>query len=502
MQADHSNTLFIVFDQMRADAIRGALADTADLPHFRSLMDDAVTFTRHYSVTSPCGPARASLLTGQYAMNHRSVRNGTPLPQDKPNLALSLREAGLQPLLYGYTDTSPDPRHFAPDDPVLTSYEQVMTGFMEAQEMRFDCNRAWEAYLDTQGYDLGTGSAVYRPAGDTPASPARYAAAHSDTAFLTDRLLLDLPSRGDGWCAHVTFIRPHPPFVAPAPYNSLFDPAAMPPAREAASGQPPHPFDPPARQYRGVSDMVVGFDDLVHSPENTAMMRAIYMGLVAELDHHLGRIIGWLKETGRYEKTTIILTADHGEMLGDHGLWGKMSYHDAAFHVPLVIKLADHPRGRAGAVVDLPTESIDVTPTLLDLLGLAVPDTMDGVPLTPLIRGETPAQWRQVTMSEIDFGDPVTPSLWQRQLGLPARQCHLAVLRAGDQRLVHFGGGLPQLMLDAGSGERPVNAEENSAFAEANQTLTAALLSHRMEKAEGRFARTMITENGVVRGDH
>ena len=152
-----SNILFIVFDQMRADALVGALADTADLPHLRALMDDAVTFTNHTSVTSPCGPARASLLTGQYAMNHRSVRNGTPLPHDKPNLATALRGGGIQPLLYGYTDTSPDPRQYPPEDPVLTSYEQVMPGFMEAQEMRFDCNRAWEAYLHDAGYDF-TGS--------------------------------------------------------------------------------------------------------------------------------------------------------------------------------------------------------------------------------------------------------------------------------------------------------------------------------------------------------
>ena len=73
------NVLFVVFDQLRADCLHGALGSDVALPNFREFMTDAVSFTNHVSVTAPCGPARASLLTGQYAMNHRSVRNGTPL---------------------------------------------------------------------------------------------------------------------------------------------------------------------------------------------------------------------------------------------------------------------------------------------------------------------------------------------------------------------------------------------------------------------------------------
>jgi arylsulfatase A-like enzyme len=85
------NVLFVVLDQLRADVLNGELAETVDLPNLRAFMDDAVTFTNHATVTCPCGPARASLLTGQYSMNHRAVRNGTPLPLDKANLATELR---------------------------------------------------------------------------------------------------------------------------------------------------------------------------------------------------------------------------------------------------------------------------------------------------------------------------------------------------------------------------------------------------------------------------
>jgi arylsulfatase A-like enzyme len=494
------NILFVVFDQMRADCLFGALGQTVALPNLRAFMADSVAFTNHVSVTSPCGPARASLLTGQYAMNHRSVRNGTPLPMDKPNLASELRRGGIMPLLYGYTDTAADPRHYDAADPILTSYEQVMNGFTEALELRFDDSRTWRGHLEALGYDVPAGNDLYVPTGDRPDAPALYHADHSDTAFLTDRFLEDLPTRGDGWCAHVTFIRPHPPFVAPAPYNSLVDAASMPaPAGgigEAFAGA--HPFNAQAITYRQAHDMVCGFPGLAPSLETTAMLRAVYLGLVAELDHHFGRIIAHLKSRGQYEDTLIVVTSDHGELLGDHGCWGKMSYLDAAFRVPLMIRAP----GARPARVDLPTESVDVMPTILDWLGLDCPDTVDGRSLMPLAGGETPAGWRDYSVSELDFGDPVTPTAAQQQLGLPSDECGVAILRTATHSLVHFNGGLPPILFDHDGEGEGRNIAGDSGADTIRLSMMERLLNHRMRHAEGQFARTMITPDGVVRGQH
>jgi len=506
--SNRPNVLFIVLDQLRADCLNGELADMAALPHLRAFMNDAVTFTNHVTVTCPCGPARASLLTGQYAMNHRSVRNGTPLPLDKPNLATELRRGGIQPLLYGYTDTSADPRHHAADDPILTSYEQVMNGFLEVLEMRFDDGRSWRGYLNELGYDVPNSDvperdAIYVPVGDRPDTPALYSAEHSDTAFLTDRFLADLPTRPDGWCAHVTYIRPHPPFVAPAPYNSLYDPAAMVPAVSAGDAEAyraAHPFNGPAMDFRQISQMVEGFPDLAATPENTAMMRALYLALTTEVDHHFGRIISHLKSTGQYEDTIIIVTADHGEMLGDHHAWGKMHYFDAAFRIPLVIRVPG--RGTAGTHLSAPTESIDVTPTILDLLGLEVPDSMDGRSLAPLIDGKRPHGWRRFTVSELDFGDPVKPTLWQAALGLSSDQCNLSILRDDRHTLIQFGGGLPPILFDHNGAGECRNIAADSAALPTRLALTEAMLAHRMTHAEGQFGRTLVTPKGVVRGSH
>ena len=151
--------------------------------------------------------------------------------------------------------------------------------------------------------------------------------------------------------------------------------------------------------------------------------------------------------------------------------------------------------------VSLPTESIDVAPTILDLAGIEVPDTMDGRSLKSLLHGHKPDDWREFTMSEVDFGNPVAPTLWQQEYGLSSQYCHLAVIRNAQASLVHFGGGMPQILFDHSAGGEARNLADDPAYQTLRQHLSEALLSHRMAHAEGRFAKTMITEDGAVRGE-
>ncbi|MCC0029711.1 MAG: sulfatase-like hydrolase/transferase [Brucellaceae bacterium] len=113
------NVLFITIDQLRADLISGPLAGFAPTPNLDRLAATGTRFDGHFTVTVPCGPARASLLTGLYAMNHRSVRNGAPLARHHATIATEMRKAGYEPLLFGYTDTTPDPTGMDPEDPDL-----------------------------------------------------------------------------------------------------------------------------------------------------------------------------------------------------------------------------------------------------------------------------------------------------------------------------------------------------------------------------------------------
>ena len=117
MTTERINVLLITADQLRADCLSAAGHPLVRTPRLDALAEAGVMFARHYGQCLPCGPARTSLLTGMYAMNHRSVRNGTPLDAAFTNLALEARKAGYEPWLIGYTDTTMDPRRFHPERP-------------------------------------------------------------------------------------------------------------------------------------------------------------------------------------------------------------------------------------------------------------------------------------------------------------------------------------------------------------------------------------------------
>ncbi|WP_170326688.1 alkaline phosphatase family protein [Ruegeria arenilitoris] len=499
------NVLFIIIDQLRADCLNGALAAHVDLPNLRAFMDEAVTFDRHFSVTNPCGPSRASILTGQYAMNHRSIRNGTPLRHDTPSIATEMRKAGYLPMLFGYTDTSADPRVFDPGDPILKSYENPMAGFHEVIEMRLEESYPWQSYLMQKGYEFEKYWDVYKPVslnGGAPRlnDPALYRAEDSDTAFLTDAFLSSMaPFKDQNWFAHLTYIRPHPPLVAPAPYNDMYDPDALPlPAgfSNTADESAMHPFFGPAMEKQSAKDFVEGFDNVDPTPENARTLRSVYLGLATEVDHHVGRVIQFLKDSGQYDNTLVVITADHGEMLGDRHTWGKMTVYDAAYHTPLIIRMPGN-HDQAGTVVTVPTESIDITPTILDWAGSPIPNAMDGRSLMPLLQGQIPEDWRSYSFSELDFSAPENPSLWQQKLGTGNSDSCLDILRDDRFTLVEFAADLPPLLFDhQGKGEME-NVAESTDYAADLARLGRMMLRHRMRNMDHTLSLCSLTSDGA-----
>lgn len=498
------NVLFVIIDQLRADCLSGALAEHIDLPNLRAFMKEAVTFDRHFSVTNPCGPSRASILTGQYAMNHRSVRNGTPLRHDTPNIATEMRKSGYLPMLFGYTDTSADPRAHHPHDPILKSYEHPMTGFHEVLEMRLEESYPWRAHLMQKGYAFEEYWDVHSPTSPTGGpprlnDPALYRAEDSDTAFLTDTFINSMvPFAGQKWFAHLTYIRPHPPLVAPAPYNEMYDGSTLP----LPSGYPDqadelalHPFFGPTIDKQTPSDFVVGFDNVEPTAENVQTLRAVYLGLATEVDHHIGRVVQFLKDSGQYEDTLVVITADHGEMLGDRHCWGKMTVFDAAYHTPLIIRVPGN-QARAGSVVTVPTESIDITPTILDWVGQPIPNAMDGRSLKPFLEGQAPDDWRQYSFSELDFSDPQTPTLWQQRLGTDHSNSCLSILRDERFTLVEFAADLPPILFDHHRQGEMENVAEHPENASDLARLTRQMLRHRMCNMDHTLSLHSITKNG------
>ncbi|WP_119460073.1 alkaline phosphatase family protein [Rhodospirillaceae bacterium SYSU D60014] len=503
--------LFISADQWRGECLSTLGHPCVRTPHLDALAAEGVLFRRHYTQASPCGPARTSLLTGLYMMNHRSVRNGTPLDARHTNLALEARKGGYEPTLFGYTDTSVDPRGRAPGDPALRTYEGVLPGMAVGLQLP-DHMAAWIADLKAKGYSIGGREDVYDPVPDYPGAEGRgasfrppvFTAEDSETTFVADAVLKFLSVRQDQpWFVHPVFLRPHPPLVAPEPYNNLYDPAAVPmpvrapsPAAEAAQ----HPFlayaleDPP--------DLGWYCDERIHLPEieerEMRQIRATYYGLISQVDDQIGRLMAHLKATGEDEHTLVVFTCDHGEMLGDHWLWGKPGYFDPSFHIPLIIrdprKEADGSRGR---VVEDFTEAVDVMPTILDWLGLEVPPHCDGRSLRPFLDGERPTDWRQEVHWEYDFRDPVNQRP-ETALGLASDQCTLNVIRDRRYKYVHFTA-LPPLLFDLESDPQElVNLAEDPAYAPVVLAFAQKMLSWRMCHDERTLTGLFLTKDGVV----
>ena len=501
--------LFVTADQWRGDAL-GVLGHPAALtPNLDALAGDGALFRNHYTCSVPCGPARTTLLTGLYPFIHRSVRNGTPLHRRHTNLALEARALGRDPVLFGYTDSSADPHEFAPGDPRLKTYEGVMPGFRLEATLNEACLTGWLTELANKGYDIpDRHMEIYAHEGEPEVmdrfsrGPTRFKAEDSDTAYIADKVINFLRLRRDeDWFVHAVFLRPHPPIVAPEPYNTLIDARQVPAPRRRATREEEQGAHPFLSVWMEEQTKPAYFESQVNvhaiPEEDREAMRAVYFGLIAEVDAQFGRIIDHLKATGEYDETLIIFTSDHGEMLGDHWCWGKGGWFDAAYHIPLIIRDPDSPGEARGRAHEPFTESIDLMPTILDWMGADVPAECNGHSLAPMIDGRSVEKWRNAVFWEFDFRNPITRR-YEDALGLGMEACTLNVLRDENYKYVHFTD-LPPLLYDlnADPGELRNLAEEPS-HAATVAAYAQKLLSHRMLHAERTLTNAMLSPNGVI----
>jgi arylsulfatase A-like enzyme len=497
------NVLFITADQWRGDCLGAVGHPVVRTPALDRLAGEGVLFRRHYAQAAPCGPSRASLHTGMYLQNHRSGTNGTPLDARHTNWALEARKRGYDPVLFGYTDTSADPRGLDPDHALLKSYEGPLPG-ITPEVLMGTYPDAWADWLRERGYEIppqtydlytrkqdGT---EWEDGGSEPL-PLAIPAEHHDTAFMTEQVMQYVYAQGDRpWLVHLSWLRPHPPWVAPEPYNRRYDPAAPPGFTRAKSPEDEgaqHPwlrFQLSRRYYRAPT-----------SERHLRRLRASYWGLMSEVDHWLGRLLDFLAERGRLDDTLVIFTSDHGEQMGDHWLLGKCGYFDQSFHIPMIIRdprsAADGARGR---VVDAFTENVDVMPTLLDWLGSEIPVQCDGQSLRPFLEGAPlPQRWRNEAHWEFDFRDPADAAA-EGELGLTLHQCSLNVLRDERYKYVHFTA-LPPLFFDLADDPGELrNRAEDPAYTSRVLEYAQRMLSWRMNHDEQTLTHQTLTDQGVV----
>ncbi len=501
---ERPNVLLITADQWRGDCLSAVGHPAVKTPNIDALAAEGVLFARHFAGTAPCSPARATLYTGLYQMNTRVCRNGSPLDARFDNVALAARRRGYEPTLFGYTDTAPDPRGLDGRDPHLTTYEGVLPGFT-ARQLLPEHEKQWLSWLRARGHAEATSRDIHIPVGAEPGAISNGAPSYSkdetQTAFLIGEFERWLGEQDAPWFAHVSLLRPHPPFSVPAPYNQMFtaeDGPEFARAETAAAEQALHPYLAYAMPKNNQGHYIHGANGPLSdwSSQDFRAIRAIYYGMIAEVDAQIGRACQALKDAGAWDNTLIIFTSDHAEMAGDHWTLGKAGFFDGSYHIPLVIR-DPKASASAGSVVEQFTSSVDVFPTLCDRLGIEPGNHVDGETLVPFLDGGEPEGWRDAAFWEFDFRDIVDGSA-ERHFGLKPNACNLSVLRDAAFKYVHFAG-LPPLLFDlqADPAER-VNLANEPAHLATRLAYAERLLTLRAQHLDQTLAYTELTASGPV----
>lgn len=500
------NILLITADQWRGDCLSIAGHPCVKTPNIDALAREGVLFRRHYAGAAPCSPARATLYTGLYQMNHRVCRNGSPLDARFDNLALAARRAGYDPMLFGYTDTAPDPRGMDVRDPHLTTYEGVLPGFSPRQLLP-EHEKQWLSWLRSRGHANALNRDVHRPSGagsaEISTAPPAYSRDETQTAFLAGEFIRWLGEQDAPWFAHISFLRPHPPFSVPEPYNTMFAPEDGTPFARAEDRR----VEEASHPYLAYAMPQVKKDSFIHgargqvsewTADDFAAIRAIYYGMIAEVDAQLGRIWQALKDHGAWDDTLIIFTSDHAEMAGDHWTLGKGGFFDGSYHIPLVIRDPRYPAA-TGRQIDDFTSAADIFPTLCEQLGISPRNHIDGLSLSPYLAGSELRDRREAVFWEFDFRDIANGDA-ERHFGLSSNECNLAVIRDEHFKYVHFAG-LPPLLFDLGKDPMELdNRAADPVYATVRLAYAEKLLSWRARHLDQTLAYTELTESGPVSG--
>ena len=497
MNARRPNILLITADQWRGDCIGAAGHPVVQTPNVDRLASQGTIFLRHFAATAPCSPARASLYTGLYQMNHRVIWNGSPLDNRFDNIARAARRAGYRPALFGYTDTAPDPRTLEPGDPALETYEGILPGFDVAQPLPED-DGPWLDWLATRGHDASTFGTIHHVDPEPPhrisRKPSRYAANETQTAFLADAFL-DWRNRQDTsapWFAHLSFLRPHPPLTVPAPFNSLYDPedgTGFKGARTASEEADLHPLVGALQRCQKLSSHIPGADGLARDlpDEEMRRLRAIYYGMISEVDAQLGRILDALDEAGTLDETLIVFTSDHAEMMGDHHMLGKGGFFRESYHIPLVVRA---PNSKGMGRVDAFTSAVDIFPTLVNYLRLEPDHQPDGQSLRPFLEGRSPENWRHAAAWEFDYRNlPHQPEGLPPEV--PGSERSLLSSYDGKWQYVHFEA-LPNLLLEQDDTGNMRIPEDSPRASERKVQAVSELLSLRMKHNDETLARRLV----------
>lgn len=351
------NVVFICSDQHSGPVMGCSGHDLVHTPNMDRLAARGVHFRNAYSSNPVCVPARASLMTGMFASDVRSYCNSTPFDGHAPTWATYLRDAGYYCWGTGKLDVVPG-----------RDYGLIEYKTHSAHAVHPDICSLFRRPLC---YRIDERRQVNGDFSDRK---------HSDETTTEDglRFLREEAPQRQPWAMWLGLVLPHPPFVAHQRFKATY-----PPFRVTLPNIPADYL-----QTRHVALQALSNYHMISVPiadERVRMARAAYYAMVTELDELIGKVIQEIDRAGQWRNTIIVYTSDHGEMLGDHGLWFKNTLLEGAARVPMIVAGAGL---AAGKVVDNPVGHVDLVATLLDLAQVPIPAKLRGRSLLPLAAGQ------------------------------------------------------------------------------------------------------------------
>lgn len=367
--AERPNILIFMVDQLNGTLFPDGPADWLHAPNLKALSARSARFANTYTASPLCAPGRASFMSGQLPHRTRVYDNAAEFTSDIPTYAHHLRRAGYATTLCGKM-------HFVGPDQMHGFEERLTTDIYPADfGWTPDYTRPGER-IDWWYHNLGsvTGAGV--------AEITNQLEFDDEVAFNAVRKVHDLGRRLDlrPWMLTVSFTHPHDPYVARQKYWDLYEDCEhLSPEIPAI---PYHEQDPHSRRLLDASDA----QSSPLTDDDVARSRRAYFANISYIDDKIGEVLAALDGTRQAENTIILFVSDHGDMLGERGLWFKMNFFEGSARVPLMIAAPQLPAGR----VDAPVSTMDVTPTLCDLAGIAMGPVLawtHGESLVPLATG-------------------------------------------------------------------------------------------------------------------
>lgn len=461
------NILFIMADQLRADYLGCTGHATIKTPVIDGLAAAGVNFANAYTNAPVCGPSRMSFYTGRYAASHGATYNNVPLKVTEKTLGDYLRPLGYRVAVVGKTHMAADTE----DMVRLGINPQSSRGVLLSQcgfepyerddglhpDQNVSPHLAYNQYLRQQGYqgDNPWHSAANSVKGKNGTvlsgwsmrhcdRPAIVQETHSETAYTTNRAMQFIrEATGQSpWCLHLSYIKPHWPYIAPAPYHQYYtDNSIQAVNATKAEKAMPHPVVAAFMQHSE--------SQLFATDEVRKRVIPAYMGLISQVDSHIGRVLDLLEELNIADNTVVVVTADHGDYLGDHHLGEKELFHEASSRIPMIIydprQIADASRGH---IEQRLVEGLDLVPTFIDWAGGKIPEhILEGLSLTDCLQSKNKDSnssnktWREFAVSEGDYA-------WRHArltLGLPADATRAVMVRDKRYKYIHYQGFRPQL---------------------------------------------------------